>query len=580
MSVTFYPEKNIDRLEEIIVNQDGKTLHGEIKVYRELNKSLGQSDKEWHVWHDISLPEHIDGYFDGFNANPNGKISAQIDFIILCNEGLIVLEVKGGQISYSQNQFYYGTNTDGKKCDDPYSQSNGYKHTLKDKILKEFKGFYSNAVAFPHMEVTFTTRIHNEKQLWTAYTSRKYHNESIETFLLNWIQIEKDLHQKKGRAFSGFSKKQIEQITNILSPNIRDENPLVSTQDTYEWLEVQNLEILEGLQKNDRIMIEGPPGSGKTTYALAFADRFKRKKGLYLCWNTLLRYSIEGRIKERKLSRNLEIFTFQQFIQDKGGFTFDDLKSLSEIEYFNKTKSTIEKIKSQDDFEHYDYIIVDEAQDFAEKGLELVLNDLCSYNGKGLIDGKVLMLYDIDQSYSWNGRNVKDDIDYLSEFFAHYKLNETKRSSQETGIKQLSLEVLYNSGVSSNNKNIIIEEFSSFKDAKKKLIKEYLHQIRNINSSLLGKDCVVLGESKFYKEDNPIYFPEEFIVADMEELTVNNVCDTKNILRHTSIGKYKGLEAKNVFLFTTKLNNFNQYELFIGITRAINNLHIFIINEE
>ena len=42
-----------------------------------------------------------------------------------------------------------------------------------------------------------------------------------------------------------------------------DENPLLSVNDTYEWLEVQNLEILEGLQKNDRIMIEGPPGSGK-----------------------------------------------------------------------------------------------------------------------------------------------------------------------------------------------------------------------------------------------------------------------------------------------------------------------------
>ena len=579
MPVTFYPNKNIERLEELIKDQNGKTLNGEIKIYRELHKSLGNSKKEYHVWHDMQLPSHVDGYFDGVNSNPKKKTASQIDFIVLCDEGIIVIEVKGGQISYCNNQFYYGSDCTGKKCDDPYSQANGYKHTLRQNILKEFKGFYSSAVAFPNIKISFTTRIHNEQQLWSDYTSKKYHEYSIEKFILNWIQKEKTLHNKKGRNFSGFSNKQIDQIINVLSPNKRDENPLHSVEDTYKWLEVQNLEILEGLQKNDRIMIEGPPGSGKTTYALAFADRFKRKKGLYLCWNTLLSYSIDVRIKNRKLSRNLEVFTFQKFIQDRGGFNFDDFKSLTDIEYFEKTKSTIEKIKAENNFTNYDYIIIDEAQDYAEKGLDLVLDQLCGDNSSGLKDGNILILYDIDQSYSLNGRDVKDDIDYLAEFFAHYKLNETKRSLQKTGIKKLSQDVLDGSMLSSNSESITIEKFSSFREAKKKFQKKYLHNIRNTNSSLLGKDCIVLGESRFYNEENEIYFPIEFLVADMEELNKDNVCNTKNILRHTSILKYKGLEAKNVFLFTTKLNSYNQYELYIGITRAMNHLHIFIINE-
>lgn len=579
MSVIFYPHKPLDRLEELILNQEGQTLHGEIKVYRDLHESLGKSKKEYHVWHDISLPEHIDGYFDGENSNPNNKISTQIDFIVLCDEGLIVLEVKGGHISYRDNQFYYRKNGFETLCSDPYSQSNGQKHTLKNRILNEYKGFFSNAVAFPHLDIKFTTKIHNEKQLWSAYSARKYHSDSIENFLLSWIKTEKEMHMARGRTFRVFTPLQITQIIRDLSPEVYDENPLSSVEDTYEWLEVQNLEILEGLQKNDRIMIEGPPGSGKTTYALAFADRFKRKKGIYLCWNTLLKHSIECKINNRKLSNNLKVFTYQKFIQDNGEFSFEELKDLNEVEYYKKTQIAIDKIKSKQSFENYDYIIIDEAQDFAEKGLELVLNELCGKNNNGLGNGNILFLYDIDQSYSWNGRNIREDIEYLSGFFAHYKLNETKRSSQESGIKKLSLNLLHNLDLSLTNNNIKIEEFNTFKEAKSKLLKDYLHSIRSTSSSLIGKDCVVLGESMFYNKQNNIYFPDEFIVSDMEELTIDNVCNTKNILKHTSILKYKGLESRNVFLFTKSPNSYNQYELYIGITRAINYLHIFIINE-
>lgn len=579
MSVFFYPNKPIDKLNELILNQDGNPLYGEIKVYKDLFDSLSKSNKDYHIWHDLSLPEHIDGYFDGKNSNPNKKITTQIDFIILCNEGLLVLEVKGGRIIYKKNQFYYSKNGVNTKCSDPFSQSNGQKYTLKSKILHEYKGFFSSAVAFPHLEIKFSSKIHNEMQLWSAYTAKKHHDDSIENFILNWINTEKEMHRAKGRNFTGFTNLQIKQIIRDLSPEVYDENPLHSVKSTYKWLEVQNLEILEGLQKNNRIMIEGPPGTGKTTYALAFADRLKRKRGLYLCWNNLLKYSIKCRVEKRKLSSNLDVYTYQEFIQKKGKLRFDDLLNISEIEYFKKTQEVVNTIKDNQADRKYDYIILDEAQDYVEKGVELILNELCGKNSNGLNNGNILFLYDIDQSYSWNGRNVLEDIDYLSEYFAHYELHEIKRSSQKLDVRKLALEVLDHGTLTFTSESIKIEEFDSFKNAKNKLLKKYLHNIRNTNSSLLGKDCVVLGESTFYKSENRIYFPNEFIVSDMEELTKNNVCDTKNVLKHTSILKYKGLESKNVFLFTTKPNSYNIYELYIGITRAINYLHIFIINE-
>ena len=65
---------------------------------------------------------------------------------------------------------------------------------------------------------------------------------------------------------------------------------------------------------------------------------------------------------------------------------------------------------------------------------------------------------------------------------------------------------------------------------------------------------------------------------DVEELVEENLRETTNKLRYTSILKYKGLESKNVFLVVSDPSELNKYELFVGITRAILNLEINIVN--
>ena len=69
----------------------------------------------------------------------------------------------------------------------------------------------------------------------------------------------------------------------------------------------------------------------------------------------------------------------------------------------------------------------------------------------------------------------------------------------------------------------------------------------------------------------------ELEVKDIEELNDKNITDTANKLRYTSILKFKGLESKNVFLVITEPSDYNKYELFIGVTRAINNVEINIV---
>lgn len=579
MPVTFHPNNPVDALEKIITKEDGSPLYGEINIYRKLWADLSDSNLVWEVWHDLKLPEHSDNY------NYYKKTSAQIDFVILSKLGVIIIEVKGGPISTMDNTFYYGKEFETKMKQNPFKQAEGYKFTLKDKILNNIKNcFFCEVVAFPHVEYPFESKLIDSNLLWTKYKAPSYNN-SIEKFIVRATEYSKIKHKKHFRNYKELSPKELASIKKILSPLIIDRNQKNSI-NTLEWLGIQNIEILEGLYKNPRIMIEGPPGSGKTTIAKAFIDKQQNKNGIYLCWNSLLMHYTISVLEERNLTNKVEVTTFFRFFKKLNpNYLYDELTSISEDDFYEMVKNTINKLEDEDKLIPYDFIVIDEAQDFFDKGLDVFINKFSGFNGQGLNNGNSLIIYDIDQSYAMSGRNVAEIADLMTEYYSHYKLNDVKRSAQNPDIRKLASEVLENPEIISNQafekdySEIKIFQHKTLQEVKKHILKNILIPIRETDSSLIGKDCVLLIESTFLKgsykggED----LRELLIIKDVEELDENNIADTANKLRYTSILKYKGLEKKNVFLVISEPTELNKYEIFVGLTRAMLNIEINIV---
>ncbi len=291
-------------------------------------------------------------------------------------------------------------------------------------------------------------------------------------------------------------------------------------------------------------------------------------------------------LRKRNLSSNIEVTTFFRFFQKHNPLVdFDQLSSMNENEFYSLVKGTIQRLESENNLNPFDFIVIDEAQDLFDRGLDLFINKFSGFDGNGLLNGNSLVLYDIDQSYSTTSRNVSEIADLLTRYYSHFKINEVKRSAQNPDIRKLSSEILENSEILNEEifgelyPNIKVNKHNSLQEVKNHIVKKILTPIREADSSLNGQDCIILIESTFLrgnykgKED----LRELLIIKDVEELTAENIGDLANKLRFCSILKFKGLEKKNVFLVVSKPGDLNKYELFVGITRAILNVEINIL---
>lgn len=572
MPIINHDYKDIDFLEHIIVKDDGTPLQGEIDMYRRIFRDCEASDCNWHFWHDVNLPIPV-----------KGQSVIQIDFLLVCEKGIVIVEVKGGKIGIREGVYYYekgGTTTDMNRT--PFEQAEDYKYALiNNRVIDTRMIFVTTACAFPHTRMERTNDIVGMDQGWKLWSSIQQENETISFANFCERVIEEDKRRKniyKPDLDEEAVKDAIRNLTFNFSDKDKGAYSNASLESIIEWLQVDNLRLFDSLRKNQRLVIEGGPGTGKTTLAKAFVKRFNNLRGLYVCWNKLLESKIQYELRNEGLT-GCEVVQFASLIMriqkqlSKQDLLLQDINTGC----IEKVNLVFKRFRESDSFQPYNYIIIDEAQDILDKGAICLLQN-CSFFDNGLESGSYMVFYDAEQGYNNKSRQIEGFAKQISKHSAHFILDENKRVPTNKRILECARQVVENIDAQLG----LVEKLQQFADAisieKYRGAKNILKKLENLHFVHNIKDCVILAHSSTQKSElGESLYDRIATLIGITELTESNVNSNLKGIPFTSILRFKGLESKHVILVLNSRTYIDNYELYIGMTRAIIDLKILIM---
>ncbi len=545
-------------------NLDPETKSNAEKKLFSLFKKMGDAD-DWVIMHSVAL------------ANHPTQSQGEADFVVIIpNKGIIVLEVKGGDVSYADGQWYSRDRYLVKNpIKNPQQEANEAMHAIRDYLAKNQHigdklqlALFEYGIVFPDTEIG--------DQLIVPDIAREQIADITDCSDIRLYLLRLANYSSKKRTPGIFlpNRQQCNEIVELLRPDV-DSRISVGTvisgmDDQIVELTQNQQDIFDGLLENERNLIKGGAGTGKTVLAKNYAIMMAKegKKVGFFCYNRMLGEYLKTHMS---MYDNVVCGSFTEYAKlIVQAHYADRIATITEDNDFYRV--TLPELLTEacldEKVDPFDVLILDEAQDLMTDHFLDAMDYLLS---GGLREGNWCFFMDAVRQNIFNPSVSEDEVKHMLKdrrvFYANYTLKDNCRNS-------ISIIEAMDRWFGMNTRSHLCAEYGC--DVEIKSYKRQTSEAEALASlitrlqkdNVRPEDIVILSPVK--KESSCVRFLEQHSIIDSS-------LKRNGDIRFCTIQGFKGLESP-VVIVTDIENVFGSTYLnllYIGITRARVALYVF-----
>lgn len=497
----------------------------------------------------------------------------EADFVILHpDKGLLVLELKGGEVFSKDGLWFRHTRAGPKAIRNPFEQARWNMHALTDIVrdyshhqLKPEDYIHGYAVIFPDVDYEGRPPAYADRAIIICQRHLHHIQDSIDEAFRRWTAAPKPLAQAR-----------YDLLVSSLMPTFQFIRPIgpdiAAAAERIYMLTESQAEAYQGmLQGCTRALVEGPAGSGKTELALRVAVHLAAsgKRALVLCFNWNLADWLRERVQadptlSEETKARCDIVHFHGLarrLAERAGVAFKAKDGKVTQRFYDEEapdilSQAVSVLEGRGEDHRYDAAVVDEAQDFAPLWWFSILEDL--------VRAKESPLYVfLDPNQSLRGTTTRPDIGLPPPIHLSTNCRNTKRIATFAS-RLLDLEAKSFRFAPEGPPVTVVQ--ARRQDDQRGLVEQRVERLLSV-CKLTPKQIAIIGPAA--KESGSLHAANA--IAGVPVVTAAAEWRAGKGMLVTTARSFKGLEADVVVAYDLGSFGelFTETDLYVACTRAI-----------